>query len=143
MSMKFFIIYILIVLISFILYAVVRKIAKGNEIKARELFLEKYPNAVKVYIQKSGGFVVNSNLYVHTVNGAPAVIFNDEEGHGFYCNVGKSIVEAEHAITRPGIIYKNVTKSTGTAKIEIETKEKEEYFFYYNKESKNFVVDLK
>lgn len=143
MHMKFIVIYLIIVLISFLLYALVRKILKGKASKVAEDFLERYPNAVKVYIQKSSGFVVNSNLHIYTVNGEAAVAFSDGEGHGFYCNVGKNIVEAEHSTTRPGIIYKNVTKSTGTTRIEMETEENKKYFFFYDKESKSFGIDLK
>ena len=140
---KLFIIYpLMLVLVAIFWFFSSKKNKSKQESYAAE-FLKRYPNAVKVYTQRSGGFIVSYNLQIYSVNDEIPAAFSDAEGSGFYCKVGTNVIEVEYSTTRPGVIYKTVTKSTGATKIEVETKPEENYFFYFDKDSNTFKFDLK
>lgn len=143
MPMKIVVIYIIVLIVSGILYMITKNIYLKKSKKSSDAFLERYPDAVKVYTQRAGGFIVSYYLQVYSVNGEDPASFMDEEGNGFYCKVGKNVIGVEYSTNRPGILHRNVTKSTGGVEVEIETKAHEKYYLYFDKESQSFQIDLK
>lgn len=140
---KIFIIYPLMLVLVAIFWFFSSKKNKSRQENYAAEFLKKFPDAVKVYTQANGGFIVSYNLQIYTVNDELPVAFSDEKGSGFYCKTGKNVIEVEYSTTRPGIVYRSVTKSTGATKFEIETKAGEEYFFYFDKDTNSFKLDVK
>ncbi|WP_022819379.1 hypothetical protein [Fusobacterium russii] len=138
-----FIIYPLMLVLVVIFWFFSSKRNKSKQESYAAEFLKKYPEAVKVYTQANGGFIVSYNLQIYSVNDELPAAFSDEQGSGFYCKTGKNIIEVEYSTTRPGVIYKTVTKSTGATKIEVETKAGENYFFYFDKDTNSFKLDIK
>lgn len=140
---KLFIIYPLMLVLAAVFWFISFKINRGKQENYATAFLQRFPDAVKVYTQRSGGFIVSYNLQIYSVNDELPAAFSDDQGMGFYCKTGKNIIEVEYSTTRPGVVYKTVTKSTGATKIEIETKAGENYFFYFDKETNSFKLDIK
>lgn len=111
-------------------------------LKSGEEFLKKHPNAIKVFT-KSGGFIVTNTMNVLKVNDKPATLFKDKEGSGFYALPGLNEIVAEFSWSRPGILHKSVTTSTGETTFNVELKSGREYILTFDKKEHTFKVDEK
>lgn len=105
-------------------------------------YLSKYPNAAKIYVSHEG-LIVQNQTQILAVNDEDPVIFTEMKGYGVYCKPGVNILTVEHSSTRPGVLYKTVTKSTGGVKIEVDVKAETEYVITFDKESQSFKINLK
>ncbi len=92
-------------------------------------YLSQYPNAAKIYVSHKG-VIVQSQTQILAVNDETPAVFTE-------------ILTVEHSSTRPGVLYKTVTKSTGGVKIEVDIKAEAEYIITFDKETQNFKIDLK
>ncbi|AVQ17068.1 hypothetical protein FSBG_00456 [Fusobacterium gonidiaformans 3-1-5R] len=105
-------------------------------------YLSQYPNAAKIYVSHKG-VIVQSQTQILAVNDETPAVFTEMKGYGVYCKPGVNILTVEHSSTRPGVLYKTVTKSTGGVKIEVDIKAEAEYIITFDKETQNFKIDLK
>lgn len=105
-------------------------------------YLSQYPNAAKIYVGHKG-VIVQSQTQILAVNDETPAVFTEMKGYGVYCKPGVNILTVEHSSTRPGVLYKTVTKSTGGVKIEVDIKAEAEYIITFDKETQNFKIDLK
>lgn len=105
-------------------------------------YLSKYSNAAKIYVSHEG-LIVQSQTQILAVNDETPAVFTEMKGYGVYCKPGVNILTVEHSSTRPGVLYKTVTKSTGSVKIEVDVKAETEYVITFDKETQNFKIDLK
>lgn len=134
-------IYYGIFMILFFGYGIFSMIVNKKAIKKTEKsFLEKNPNAVKIYT-KSGGFIIHNKMDIYNVNDEVAVNFSDEKGYGVYAIPGNNKIEVEFSWTRPGILHKKVTTSTGVVTFEVELKSNRAYILTYDKKENEFKID--
>lgn len=123
-----------------ILYVISKFFYKNSLKKGEEIFLKKHKNAVKIYT-KSGGFIVTNTMQVYSVNGENITQFIDDRGSGVFAIPGNNELEVEFSWTRPGILHKRVTTSTGVVKFEVELKANRSYNLIYDKKENEFKID--
>ncbi|KYM46603.1 hypothetical protein [Fusobacterium necrophorum] len=105
-------------------------------------YLTKYPNAAKIYVSHEG-LIVQSQTQILAVNGEDPAIFTEMKGYGVYCKPGVNVLTVEHSSTRPGVLYKTVTKSTGGVDVEVDVKAETAYVLTFDKENQTFKINLK
>ncbi|MDR1374417.1 MAG: hypothetical protein LBJ24_05530 [Treponema sp.] len=111
---------------------------RTKKTKASNLdFLARYPDAAKIYLS-SKALIASETINVQSVNGGVPQIFYEKGKTGFYSVPGKSMVELIYTHNRPGILYRNVSESTGIVKKEIETEPKGRYIVGYDRKEKTF-----
>lgn len=141
MDTKYIFIYVALVVVFGIASIFISKAARKKANTQAETYLEKYPNAAKVYT-KSGGFIISDKMTIFKVDGEYASRFNDKSGEGVYVKPGTVQLVCEYEWTRPGVMYKSVTKSTGEVSIEVEIKPKKNYILKFDKKTSQFTLDL-
>lgn len=100
-------------------------------------FLARYPEAAKIYLS-ARALIASEAVNVQSVNGGVPQIFYEKGKTGFYIVPGKSMVELIYTHSRPGILYKNISESTGTVKKEIETEPRGCYILGYDRKERAF-----
>ncbi|HCC34894.1 MAG TPA: hypothetical protein DEQ02_04390 [Ruminococcaceae bacterium] len=109
--------------------------------KSNENFLVKHPDAAKVYLT-SKALVTSEAVNVYTVNGSePERFFKGTKG-GIYLIPGQSLVEISYSYTRPGVMYKNVTKSTGVVKKTLEVQANTAYILGFDRKAEEFTFEI-
>jgi hypothetical protein len=86
--------------------------------KTKQNYLEKHPDAVKVYLSLKT-LVALGSVTVHSVDGDEPAFFMENVKRGFYAMPGNRMVEMSYSQSRPGIIHKSVTKTYGPYKKEL------------------------
>jgi hypothetical protein len=124
---------------------------------SNKAFLEKYPDAAKVY-PYSRASITSETVQVHSVDGGPpeffyeagssnplasiaASITGNNNTSGFYLKPGTSTVELSYYHNRPGIFYKNVTTTTDTLKKELNTEPNKKYMLGFDRKAEAFTLE--
>jgi hypothetical protein len=128
---------------------------------ANKIFLEKYPDAAKVY-PYSRASISSEAVRVHSVEGGQPEFFYEAgtsngiaaiaasvigsitgngNTSGFYLKPGISTVEISYYHNRPGIFYKNVTTSTDTVKKELKTEPNKKYLLGFDRKAETFTLE--
>lgn len=110
-----------------------------NNKKRRLNYLEKYPNAVKVYPKKTNVVVANSQIMIYAVDGEMPAFQNG----AFYVKPGKSVLDVSFESERVGFFYKRVRTYTDKVSIEVDLEAGKEYIISFDKKADNFRVDEK
>lgn len=132
--------YIFLIMGVVIVGTIVFNMIRFKSIKsANTAFLAEHPNAAKIYI--SGKVITWGAITVHSVDGETPVFFTEKIKTGFYVIPGSKIVEISFTSSRPGIIYKTVTKTIGPVKKELITKPNKEYMLGFNNEEQIFTFE--
>jgi hypothetical protein len=124
-------------------------------------FLEKYPDAAKVY-PYSRASITSEAVRIHSVdgglpeffyetgksNGVAAIIagvISSITGNGtttgFYLKPGTSTVELSYYHNRPGFFYKNVTTTTDTVKKELKAEPNKKYRLGFDRKAETFTLE--
>ncbi|CAM3115705.1 hypothetical protein STFE110948_02775 [Streptobacillus felis] len=131
------------ILSLFAIFSMVSHFMNKKSLKKQgEDFLAKHPNAVKIFT-KSGGFIVTDTMNIIKVNGEYATHFSDETGEGAYALPGTNEIVAEYSWTRPGVLHKTVTTSTGETTFDVELKSGRDYKLTFDKKESTFKIDEK
>lgn len=102
---------IVILLAMFVLPGAMYFIYKTLGDKKAKAFLEQNPNAVKVYINGlSMSGIYSVAVYVNAVDDQDPINFMDGFKGGFYLTPGIHVLQATSTMTRPGVMYKTVSK---------------------------------
>ncbi|MDR2507234.1 MAG: hypothetical protein LBD67_04470 [Candidatus Accumulibacter sp.] len=105
-----------------------------------EAFLARHPDAAKVYLVQRIG-ITSDTTEVSSVNGEKPAMFVEGIKTGFYVTPGKSLVELCHTYTRPGVMYKTVSQTTGVVQKELETEARKNYSLNFDKETGDFSLE--
>lgn len=131
------------ILSLFAIFSIVSHFMNKKALKKQgDDFLTKHPNAVKIFT-KSGGFIVTDNMSIIKVNGEYATYFSDETGEGAYALPGTNEIVAEYSWSRPGVLHKKVTTSTGETTFDVELKSGRDYILTFDKKESTFKIDEK
>jgi hypothetical protein len=152
---------LLFIVVIVILFAVVGTVmgrARLQKLEAsNKIFLEKYPDAAKVY-PYSRASITSEAVQVHSVdgglpeffyeagklNGIAAIIAGitgNGNNTGFYLKPGTSTVEMSYYHNRPGIFYKNVTTTTDTVKKEMKVEPNKKYLLGFDRKVETFTLE--
>lgn len=124
---------------------------------SNKVFLEKYPDAAKVY-PYSRSSITSEAVQVYTVDGglpeffyeagklgAIAAIIAGITGSGgnagFYLKPGVSTVEMRYYHNRPGFFYKNVTTTTDAVKRELKAEPDKKYLLGFDRKAETFTFE--
>lgn len=103
-------------------------------------FISRHPEAAKVYLTQKG-MIISEIVNVYTVNGEEPAQFTEGRTTGFYVLPGKSTVEISYTYTRPGIIYRTVTKSTDVVEKILETEPYKAYVLGFDRKDESFTFE--
>lgn len=119
------------------IYSIIhRKKMKSNKAD----FLAKHPDAAKIFLT-SKALITQEAVTIHTVNGDHPVQFNESGKTGFYLIPGDNQIEISYTYTRPGVMYKRVTQSTGAVKKDICPEPNKSYILGYDREVNEFTFE--
>ncbi|MDR2522348.1 MAG: hypothetical protein LBC93_01390 [Synergistaceae bacterium] len=128
----------------FVIFAIVSVGAMGygfmrlNKIRASgQEFLAKHPDAAKIYLTQRA-LITSEAVEVHAVGGEAPMLFVEKGKRGFYILPGKHMVEVSYSYTRPGVLYKNVTQSTGAVQKELVTEPRKSYLLGFDRNAEAF-----
>jgi hypothetical protein len=138
----------LIVIVVFVALAFVFSQAQARKTAgATREFLDQHSDALKVYLAGKFGIVTES-VYVATVDGEPAHLFTEGGAlgipgfpgskSGVYVLPGKRTLELQYTHNRPGVIYKNVSTSTGLVKKEFVFEAGKRYHIGFDRKEETF-----
>ena len=108
--------------------------------KAKENFLKANPDAVKVFLT-SKAFITQEAVQIHLVNGGHPILFTEKGKSGFYLLPGDNNVTISYTYTRPGVMYKNVTKTTGAVEKELTIEENKNYILSFDRKKEEFTFE--
>jgi hypothetical protein len=116
---------------------------------ARE-FLNQHPDALKVYLAGKFGIVTES-VHVATVDGEPVHAFTEGGAlgvpgfpgskSGVYILPGTRTLELQYTHNRPGLLYKNVSTSTGLVKKEFVFEAGKTYHIAFDRKEETFTLE--
>ena len=104
-------------------------------------FEEENQDISKVYLKTKIGGIVSDAMYIISVDGELPHNFGQGLKGGFYAGPGKHIIEMQYTWTRPGVLYRNVTKTIGPEKVEIEIEASKKYNLSFNRDKEEFVFE--
>jgi hypothetical protein len=124
---------------------------------SNKVFLEKYPDAAKVY-PYSRTSITTEAVRIHTVDGEGPEFFYEAgklnpvaaiiagltgngSNSGFYLKPGTSTVEMSYYHNRPGFFYKNVTTSTDAIKKELAVEAGKKYLLGFDRKENTFTLE--
>ncbi|MDR0382542.1 MAG: hypothetical protein LBH50_00975, partial [Spirochaetaceae bacterium] len=127
---------------------------------SNKAFLEKYPDAAKVY-PYSRNSITSEAVQVHSVDGGLPEFFYEAgklsgmaaitgiigsitgsgNNTGFYLKPGTTTVEISYYHNRPGIMYKNVTTTTDAVKKELQVEPNKKYRLGFDRQAETFSLE--
>jgi hypothetical protein len=156
------VLFIVVVLIAFAVVSTYMGRVRLQKAEAsNKAFLEKYPNAAKVY-PYSRASITSEAVRIHSVdgelpeffyetgklNGIAAIvagiiagITGNGSNSGFYLKPGTSTVEMSYYHNRPGIMYKNVTSTTDAIKKELAVEANKKYLLGFDRKENVFTLE--
>ena len=125
-----------VIVIAIVVLVVQMKIRKNRA----EKFLQETPDAAKVFLT-SKALITSEAVTVHLVNDEKPVMFTEKGKAGFYVKPKQADVHISYTYTRPGVMYKTVTQSTGMIKKEIEVEPNKSYKLSYDRKKSQFIFE--
>ena len=120
----------------------VASILKNKKYKgAVKAFGAEHPDASKIYEVVQGVTGISSGgVQIHAVDGQPPLKFVDGRKYGVWIAPGEHRIQIEGSHTRVGVVYKSVTKSTGTVEKLVEVKPNAAYDLSFDRITGEFAV---
>ena len=112
---------------------------KRNKQK-KNVYFEQHPDAAKVYLATKIG-IASEAVRVLSVNGESPVLFTEGIKSGFYVKPGRASIEVMYSHTRPGVLYRNVTESTGNVPLQIDAEPGKTYRLAFDRSSEGFIFE--
>jgi len=125
-------------IVIYIPYLVIK--TKKNNANQKQ-FEEENKDIAKVYLKTKMAGIVTDAMYITSVDGEEPHKFGHGLKGGFYAKPGTHVIEAQYTWTRPGVLYRNVTKTIGPEKIEIEVEASKNYNLSFNRDKEEFVFE--
>ena len=146
MNPVYFIVVIAFVAVAYKVSLSMARKASGN---VRE-FLARHPDAVKIYLSTKIG-IVTEGVTVAAVDGNPPPLFIEGGAlgiqgfpgskSGLYVEPGTRTLELQYTHNRPGLMYKNVSTSTGLVKKEFVVEAGKTYVLGFDRKNENFTFE--
>ena len=111
--------------------------SRRNKNKANK-YLQEHPDAVRVFLHSKTS-IASEAVQVYLVNGQNPVLFSEKGKGGFYALPGNVMVQISYTHNRPGVMYKNVTKTTGAVERELVIEPNKTYKLSFDRKENDFV----
>lgn len=121
-----------------IVSAVVR--TKQNK-KLGQTYRSQHPDAARVYLTNKA-LITSEAVTVYSVDGAAPAYFNEGGKTGFFLKPGDSSVNMSYSYTRPGVMYKSVTKTTGAVTRVLAAEAAKSYVLGFDRDKEEFTFEL-
>jgi len=129
--------YIPLIFAAGILYMIFMNVFRKKKTKD---YSKNHPNAVRVFLGIKGG-ITSDIIQVITVDGALPDTFVSGTKTGVFLLPGTHELELEHSHSRPGVMHKTVTTSTGMVKRRFAVEEGKAYTLSFDREEHEFVIE--
>ena len=129
--------FMVLFVIGGVLYGIL-KMAKLRREKAA--FLAAHPDASTIYLMAKG-YIVSDAVCVHAVDGKPPMTLSDSGKHGILIAPGERRLRLSYTHTRPGVVYRNVSTSTGTVDKLVTVKPSTTYKISFDRKEKTFLLE--
>lgn len=116
-------------------------ISKKKAAKYNESFLESNPDVGIIYLSSSNAGVVNENVGISTIDGQPPHFFNKGTKIGVYVTPGQHTVVMRYDHNRMGVVYRNVSKSTGEVEKQLQIEPRGRYRLGFDKKAESFTFE--
>ncbi|MDR3313872.1 MAG: hypothetical protein LBS96_05375 [Oscillospiraceae bacterium] len=100
-------------------------------------FVQQHPDAAKVLLS-SGSGVTSQQVQVLTVNDNPPQVFQKKTKYGVFLLPGENVLSVRYTYTRPGVMYKTVSK-TYEDTIAVTSEANKSYTLSYDRKAEQFV----
>ncbi len=131
----------IIFMAAFVTISVVFMVIKMKKNKsAKEDFLAQHPDAAKIYAMRKG-VVTSDTLTIHLVDDALPVALTEAGANGIYIAPGEHKIQISSTYTRPGVMYRSVSQSTGTVDKIVTIKPYAEYDLTFDRKEGTFSFD--
>lgn len=135
--MKYFYVVMVLAVVAYFIYFISHSKKVRN---TTDEWLKSNPDAVKVYTTGKIG-IVNGTLTIYGVDGEMPIHFHEGATKtGFYVCPGTHVVESAYETTRPGVMYKSVTKLYGPSKQEIIVEARKSYTYTFDTKEGNYTL---
>ena len=128
----------MILFVGFFTVVAIRK--NGKLKKERKTFSEKHPDASKIYAM-SKGVVTSDVVVIHEVDGEAPISLTEPGRSGILIAPGEHRIQISSTYTRPGVVYRSVSKSTGTVEKIINVKPYSVYDLTFDRKEGTFSFD--
>jgi hypothetical protein len=130
--------YIVVLFAVIVVGTLIANILRAKKTKSsNQSFLQLNPDAAKIYLT-SKALVTSEAVQVLSVDGEIPQIFLEKGKTGFYVRPGNRVCELNYTYTRPGVMYKTVTKSTGVVQKELLTEPNQSYILGFDRDAQVF-----
>ena len=146
MNPIYFIVVIVFVVVAYTISRNMARKAAGNTGE----FLTRHPDAVKIYLSTKIG-IITEGVAVASVDGELPALFTEGgvlgiqgfpgSKSGLYVEPGTRTLELQYTRNRPGLMYKNVTTSTGLVKKEFVVEAGKTYTLGFDRKNENFTFE--
>jgi hypothetical protein len=145
-------IYLIIIVVFLVAAFFYSQAMNQKTVGAGKKFLAEHPDAVKIYLTSKVS-LVSEMVYVTSVDGEFPVVFSEPgklpivipgipgSKNGIYVLPGTRKLELQYTHNRPGIMYKNVTSSTGIVKKEIVVEANKNYMLGFDRKAEAFTFE--
>ena len=103
-------------------------------------YLEENPDSAKVYLTTKA-LITSEAVQVHSINNELPANFVEKGKTGFYLKPGDNTAEISYTYTRPGVMYKTVTKSTDVVKKELTVLPNKSYLIGFDRKAEDFTFE--
>lgn len=125
---------------AFIIFGIISFVINNHNQKAKIAeFLKENPNAVKLYI-KNVASIMSLTINIISIDDEPTVTFSEGIKTGVYITPGEHTIEASWTTNRPGVMYRNVSKTYGPVKKSVKIEGQKNYTLYYNSKEKDLSI---
>ncbi len=136
---KYFLIVFVIIMIAYYIGITIYTKKKNARKRAEvEAWLQKHPEAVKVYIEQKKRVGRNDAFKILSVDEEAPKMISEKGKVGFYLLPGERVLELKFITTRPGVMYKTVTKTYGPTKQQVKAEDGQNYSIRFDTKAKEY-----
>ena len=133
--------YVLVIFGIIIIGSFVFSVINKNHMKtSNNNFLAEHPDAAKVWLSSRVG-VTSETMQVFSVNGGKPQAFTKGTKTGVYLLPGQNTVVVNYTYNRPGVMYRNVSKSTGAVTKELVVEANKTYLLSFDRKAESFTFE--
>jgi hypothetical protein len=145
-------IYLVIIVVFVIGGFLYSQAMQQKTVSSAKKFLKEHPEAVKIYLASKFS-IVSESVYVASVDGEFPPTFLEAgklpiaipglpgNKNGIYVLPGTRTLQLQYTHNRPGLVYKNVTTSTGLVQKDIVAEADKTYFLGFDRQEETFTFE--
>lgn len=126
--------YLLVIPAFAIIYMIFAIVQNNARVKKVNEFKSNHPDAASILLKAGGTFITPHSMYLQHIAGQDPVWEIVGGRHKYWFTPGEHEISASYAKTRPGILYRSVTKTYGPVKMKVELEANKSYMLRFVKD---------